>query len=389
VLIFLRVDWPEFMRRKMIYAVARILKDYDSYVVGVNRPLCPFTTPLKKPHRMQEFFGKPPLKQLGENLYLYSPRYFITDLIADKLSMLEDANLKLLRKSYDYMCYKINIREASPLIWFYHPQQGYLTRLFQESVTMMELCDNLVYYDGGRIEEVDNKENRLRGKIDLLLTTSPKLLEKYGSHYKHAWLSGNGLDKQTYERLSKEDIKPGEELVKIPSPRIGYTGIISKRLDWELIEAMVTQKPDWNFLFVGPFQKSAPIEKMNQYSNIHFTGKYEHNLMPEVLKSFDVGFMPYKDNDFFRYSNPLKFYEFAAAGLCSVSSEMEVLSKFDPRFVKIVPNNTDDWIHAIEFMLQRDKSESEMIGKQIAQEHIWDNIYKEVIEKINTEFFQG
>jgi hypothetical protein len=30
-----------------------------------------------------------------------------------------------------------------------------------------------------------------------------------------------------------------------------------------------------------------------------------------------------------------------------------------------------------------------MIGKKIAEEHIWDNIYKEIIERINSEFFGG
>lgn len=389
ILLFLTVDWPLFMRRHMLYALSHVVKELDCSVVAVNRPLCRFTTVVKKPERMREFFEKPLIEELDNNLFLFSPRYFINDLIAAHFTVLESMNIKALRKSYRYLMCELGISEDRPIIWFHHPQQYYITDLFPDSLNVLELYDNLVDYDGHSIEAVDRKETGLRDKIDLLLATSPKLLEKYGSHYKHAWLSGNGLDKQTYERLSKENIEPGAELIKIPSPRIGYTGIISKRLDWELIEAIVSQKPEWNFLFVGPVQKSAPLEKMSQYHNIHFTGKYRHSLMPEVLKSFDVGFMPYKDNDFFRYSNPLKFYEFAAAGLCSVSSEMEVLSRFDPRFVKIVPNNAEDWIHAIEFMLQRDKEEAETIGKQIAREHIWDNIYKEVIEKINTEFFAG
>ncbi len=385
----MRVDWPIFMRRKMLFALARLLKRYDSCAVAVNRPLCPFTTPFRKPDRMQEYFGKPRIEKMDDNLYQYSPHYFVTDMISSKVPPFEEMNLKCLRESYRYLCNEIGIEETNPMIWFYHPQQGYLTKLFKNSFTIMELCDNLVYYDGNKSEEVDRQEKQLRTDVDLLLATSPKLLEKYGSHYKHAWLSGNGLDKQTFERLSKENIQPRPELIKIPSPRIGYTGIISKRLDWELIEQIASRTPEWNFLFVGPVQRNTPFDKMRNCSNVHFIGKYEHALMPEVLKSFDVGFMPYKDNEFFRFSNPLKFYEFAAAGLCSISSEMEILSKFDPRFVKIVPNTADEWISAINNMLERDKNESEMIGKKIAEEHIWDNIYKEIIERINLEFFGG
>lgn len=390
ILLFLVVDWPMFMRRKMLYGLARAAEKFESIVVGVNRPLCPFTTIFRKPDRTQEFFDKPPLEKLEENLYLYSPRYFINDRIAAKADMLEQINLFALRKAYKYLCKKIEIKETAPIVWHHHPQQGYVARLFKHGFNVLELYDNLVTVDGKEIPEDTTLELKNRKNIDLLLTTSPNLMEKYGSGYENTWISGNGLDRKTFERFSNaDDIPIPKELAKIPSPRIGYTGIISKRLDWDLVEALALKKPDWSFVFVGPILESAPKVKMGRHANIYFTGRFEHGLMPNVLKSFDLGMMPYKDNEFFHYSNPLKFYEFAAAGLRSVSSDMEILSQFDPTFVRILPNNADEWIKAMENMLEKGSESANEIGLKIAEEHLWDKIYLDILTRMNTEFFGG
>ena len=187
--------------------------------------------------------------------------------------------------------------------------------------------------------------------------------------------------------MSKKDIRGLPELTVIPSPRIGYTGIISKRLDWDLIRKIAEQKPEWNFLFVGKIQYSFNLREIRDLKNVHFPGYYDHSLMPAVLRSFDLGFMPYLDNDFFRYSNPLKFYEFAAAGLRSVSSNMDVLNMFPREFVKIAPNESDKWVSAIEEMLISGSAEE--TGQQIASKYIWEDMCKEILEKIHTEFFNG
>lgn len=389
ILIFLTADWPMFMRRKMLYGLAKASRKFESTVVAVNRPLCPFTTIFKKPDRTEEFFDKPAIEQLDENLYLFSPRYFINDQIAAKANMLEMINLSRLRKAYKYLCKKIEIAEREPIVWHHHPQQGYVTRLLKHAFNVLELYDNLVTVDGKEISEYVLLEKKNRKNIDLLLATSPKLLEKYGGNYEHAWFSGNGIDRETFERFSADDIPIPFELAKIPSPRIGYTGVISKRLDWDLVEALASKKPEWSFVFVGPVLESVPKGKLGRYPNIYFPGKFEHKLMPNVLRAFDLGMMPYKDNDFFHYSNPLKFYEFAAAGLRSISSDMEILSQFDPTFVRIMPSNADEWIKAMENMLEKGPESAKEAGRKIAEEHLWDNLYLDILTRMNMEFFGG
>lgn len=388
ILVFTMVDWPIFMRRKMVYALAEAAQKHNSVVIAVNRPLCKFSTIIKKPERVQEFFDKPKLEQLAENLYLFSPHYFIHDRISTHSKFLENLNLKYLRKAYLDLCGRLNIIEENPLIWFYHPIQNYVLDLFQNSFSVFEIKDNLSNFDGHENILTNRLEEKRRNQIDLLLTVTGSSLEKYGKYYSTAWMSGNGLDRAIYNKLIDPKLKPDKDIMQLNSPRIGYAGLISDRLDWELIENIVRQKPHWNFIFVGPISKSVPYEKINKYENIHFTGKVEHSRIPAILKTFNVGIMPYKDNEFFRFSNPLKFYEFAAAGVPMVSSNMEWLNNFSADFVRIVPHDPESWIKTIAEFAGKDKKQMTEIGQKIASQYIWENMADDLLNKIVTNFYR-
>jgi glycosyltransferase involved in cell wall biosynthesis len=385
ILVFMMVDRPIFMRWKMIEALADAAVPYGTTVVAINRPLCPFSTLFNKPDRVRELFGKPRLQQLKNNLYLFSPRYFIHDSVAAGSHMLEQLNITALRKSYVHLCHRIGVREEKPLIWFYHPRQGYATDLFTDSFNIFEIKDNFADLDGNELEPAKAQEESLRNRIDLLLCASKKLLDKYSGGYRKAWLSGNGLDRNTYDRLVGNRPQSIPELTSIPGPRIGYTGLISRRLDWNLILEIARRQPEWSFVFVGKVSDPSIRPLTASFSNIHFPGWYDHEQMPEVLSSFNIGFMPYRDNNFFRYSNPLKFYEFAAAGLRMVSSNMEELKRFPEELVKIVPNSAGEWINALRGFLDNDSERARQIGAEVARKFIWEDMAAELLKKLENE----
>ncbi len=388
ILIFLAVDWPLFMRKKMIIALAESARKYNSTVVAVNRPLCPVTTPIKKSHKTSDLFKKANVEKLTENLFLYSPRYLIHDHIAGKSAFLEKMNLAALRQSYSYLQDQIGVRESNPVVWYYYPQQGYVAKLFDKSFCIYDIYDNLVDIFGHENSALAALQKKQRQSVDLVLTASPKLHDKYAPYYKNARLLGNGLDRETYRVMIQDEIEPLPELRAIKSPRIGYTGLISGRLDYKLIESLVDKRPDYNFIFVGKVMNRDAVEPIRHYDNVHFPGMYDHQKMPSVLKAFDVGFLPYLDIDFFRFSNPLKFYEFAAAGLASISSNMEILEQFPEQIVTIAPNDRPDiWLEAIEKYLEADKEEAKRVGLEIASQHIWEDITDNLCKYIQVNFF--
>jgi molybdopterin-guanine dinucleotide biosynthesis protein A len=57
---------------------------------------------------------------------------------------------------------------------------------------------------------------------------------------------------------------------------VGYAGFLKKQLDWELLLALATRRPDWSFVFVGarrPHPEIAPLlERLAALPNAHFLG---------------------------------------------------------------------------------------------------------------------
>ncbi len=383
-LIFLAVDWPLFMRRPMIVALAESAKKFGVTIVAVNRPLCPISTLLRKPHRRKELLGKPRLEKLADNLFLFSPKYFVHDFIANRLRLLEWLNIWALKKAYKYLTRQINIYESKPLVWYYYPQQGYVTRLFTNSFSIYEIYDNLTDLNGNENKYMTHFENKYRRRVNLALTTSQDIYNRYGINYENNIIFGNGISRAIFQKLSDPNLTPSSEILKIKSPRIGYAGMVSERLDWKLISQLAQSKPDWNFIFAGKISDKKIMAIQNDFPNIHFTGTYDHTQTPSILKAFDTAILPYHDNEFFWHFRPLKFFEYAAAGLPTVSARSDQLKEFSPEFVKIVPSEAERWIESIDTQLKADKTIMQKIGIEIASRFIWEDMTDDLLEKIRS-----
>lgn len=388
LLYFMAVDWPLFTRRPFLRALARAGRKYRTAVVAVNRPLCPISTPLKKPKRLGCLFGRARLEAVDDNLYLYSPRYFVHDRIARRLPLLEASNLAALRYGVGKLLKRLSLQEPHPIVWFNYPQQGYLAKLIDGSFSVFELYDYLSDIYGRQSPEINRLEKGLRERADLLLTTSRKLHDAYGAHYRRSLRFGNGLDRATFDRLSRPDVETIPEVVAIRSPRIGYAGMISERLDWELITSLAESSPRYSFVFVGPVADPALRASLNRRDNIHFLGPYGRESMAAVLKSFDIGIMPYRDTPFFEYLNPLKFYEMAAAGLPMVSSNIEELKQYPRELVRVVPNDPALWREALGEQLARNRSNVCSIGRETAARFIWEDMAESLLDSI-AEMIRG
>ena len=382
ILIFLSVDWPIFSRRPMVTALAKAVEKLGTNVIAINRPLCPFSTALRKPRRLSEFLARPKLTRLEENLYLYSPKYFLHDHFSRKGNIVERLNIVALRRSIDSVQKRIGVFESSPIVWYYHPQQAYVSRIYGRSFNIFELYDNLTSVDGNYNPAVLNREKEWKAEVDLFLATSPKLLQTYGAGYKKSRFVKNGLAERDYHQLSARKHSDSGTLGQIKHPRLGFAGVISERLDWKTILGVADARPDWNLVFAGRVTADKYSSLMSSRSNIHYLGEFSQEQIWTIVAEFDLGIMPYVDNEFFRFSNPLKFYETCAAGIPSVSSPMEILNSFPVEVVRICEGGVEDWTEAISSMLNGTNPETANLCKKIASQHTWESICTDLVSEL-------
>ena len=99
IVIFLDVDWEVKTQKNrqhfLIRELARQLEGY-SKILGVERPICPFTSPFRDTIKFFQWLHFRHLRKVGSNLYIYTPFVFIHNIIADKIPIMTVFNRYLL-----------------------------------------------------------------------------------------------------------------------------------------------------------------------------------------------------------------------------------------------------------------------------------------------------
>ena len=148
------------------------------------------------------------------------------------------------------------------------------------------------------------------------------------------------------ERFHNYPEAPVPEVMKhIQGPGVGYVGTLRDRIDWTLLHEIVPAMPDVSFVFFGPSSDNPNADSLGTYDNVHVPGVVAYDDLAFHLKAFDVGIVPHLNNQLTERMNPLKVYNYFAAGLPIVSSEVANLE--DLGSVLNTATTADEFISAI------------------------------------------
>jgi glycosyltransferase involved in cell wall biosynthesis len=133
---------------------------------------------------------------------------------------------------------------------------------------------------------------------------------------------------------------------------IGFAGnFLSNKVDFALLEAVARARPDWTMLLVGPSRPDTAdeLERLAGLANVRRVGGVPYEEMPRTVAAFDVGLIPYLENDYTRSCSPLKLFEYLAAGKPVVATGLPELRGFEPHVV--VAEGVDGTLAAIDAAL--------------------------------------
>ncbi|MBN2137853.1 MAG: glycosyltransferase [Sedimentisphaerales bacterium] len=160
-------------------------------------------------------------------------------------------------------------------------------------------------------------DEELTKSSDLVLYVNRTLYEQGREANKNSLLLGHGVDFDFFVRSAESEESP-EDICGIARPIVGFFGDVSdKTSDLNLIEFAAKKLPDTSFVFVGPV--SADIVRLRDLSNVHFLGPKPYEQVPLYGKEFDVAMMPWNQNKWIEFCNPVKAKEYLALGRPVVS----------------------------------------------------------------------
>jgi glycosyltransferase involved in cell wall biosynthesis len=126
----------------------------------------------------------------------------------------------------------------------------------------------------------------------------------------------HGVDLEHFRRVPELPA----DLAAIPAPRVGFFGSLDDYLvDFDLLERVASELPDVSIVLIG--DATCSMERFDKYPNVHLLGFRPYERIPAYGSGFDVALMPWLDNEWIRYANPIKLKEYLALGLPVVSTE--------------------------------------------------------------------
>ncbi|MBA2719087.1 MAG: glycosyltransferase [Chloroflexi bacterium] len=127
-----------------------------------------------------------------------------------------------------------------------------------------------------------------------------------------------------------------------PGPVVGYAGSLAVRIDVALVVEVARAMPDVSFVFIGQVLQSSAIEPMRHVPNIHLLGDKHYAFLPAYLAHFDVAWIPHVVGAGESGGDPIKMYEYWAAGREVVASRIDGLDRWADRLHLL-----DDGAHAV------------------------------------------
>ena len=172
-------------------------------------------------------------------------------------------------------------------------------------------------------------------------------------------IAPNGVDPSQYESLPGS-VEARRQLGLEDKLTVGFTGHIYPGRGANLLFELARRMPEFSFLWVGGTPEEVTYWR-NQLvdvgaSNVTMTGFIENSRLPLYQAAADVLLMPYgrsisasSGQDIADVINPMKMFDYMAAGRAIVSSDLPVIHEVldENNAVFCEPGNADAWEHAL------------------------------------------
>ena len=168
-----------------------------------------------------------------------------------------------------------------------------------------DCMDHHAGFSTNRGKMLEQERELLRG-AGLVVASSRSLEEAARRENGNVLLLRNACD---YEHFAGA-FRPGPHGDR---PVVGYYGAIADWFDADLVAALASRRPDWDFVLVGS-TFSADVSRLSKLPNVSLPGEKPYAEIPGWLARFDVAIIPFKRTPLTEATNPVKAYEIFAAG---------------------------------------------------------------------------
>ena len=281
---------------------------------------------------------------------------------------------------------------SKPILWIAIPTAAEMIGCFDECVVIYHVSDK---YEANTMDHgtvpalIRQLHEQAIGAADLILYSSRKLLAEATQGRERSHLLEQAVDFDHWARVGSGELEVATEVANIPRPRLGYFGAIEPWLvDQDLIKRAASERPDWNWVFIGNKSRGLEIENL---PNVHFLPAVAYDRLPNYAAGFDVCVLPWDTElAFTSYGSAIKVREYLATGKPVVISplpEYETMSD-----VLRIARSGDQFMKFIDEALHEQGTETSRARQDAVRNGTWDaraEWVSDLIEKVLAEKNKG
>jgi GT2 family glycosyltransferase/glycosyltransferase involved in cell wall biosynthesis len=203
-----------------------------------------------------------------------------------------------------------------------HPYWSMLVRAVPNARVIYDCMDHHAGFENNASSVLEAETMLLRDS-DLVVVTSLWLEHEVRAETRNCALVRNACE---FEFFRESPAK----VFRDPQGRkvIGYYGAIAEWFDLELVRAIAVAHPDSLVLLVGSDTIGAG-QALSDLHNVEMVGEVRYDALPYWLHAFDVALLPFRVIPLTLATNPVKVYEYLAAGKPVVVVDVPEMAQFE------------------------------------------------------------
>jgi glycosyltransferase involved in cell wall biosynthesis len=270
---------------------------------------------------------------------------------------------------------------SSPLLWLNPHHAVSMVGHLGERAVIYDITDDWTQLDQSSHEAtlIAAQDTELCRRADAVIVCSQGLLDSKRSLARHLHLIPNGVHTAHYDSVLDRSRPLPPDAVAWPRPVLGYTGTVhDNRVDVELVEKLARRFSTGTVALVGPdFLPAATRTRLDVLGNVRRVPPVPYARIPDYMRAFDVCIVPHRVSPFTESLNPIKLWEYLAAGKPIVSTPVPGFRDY-PQHVHLGAD-VEGFADGIRAALGEDSARSEA-RRRDAQQHSWDRRVDAVVQ---------
>jgi glycosyltransferase involved in cell wall biosynthesis len=259
------------------------------------------------------------------------------------------------------------LRLRCPILFVQSPSWWPLVRWIRERSEfplVYDCLDEHTGWDPQVAERIRAWEDELAAEADLVLASARRLHQRLRQRARRVVLVPNGCDVERFEPCATPT---GVLRQVLDGPIVGYYGAVSPAwVDASLLAGLAELRPDWNLVVIGPCDQVSAAT-LDRCPNVLRLDEVPYAELPRYCADFHVAVVPFLVNELTGATDPVKLYEYFAAGKPVVATPMPELYPFQGLLT--VAERAGDFVEAVERYL---RSPGEVATRRaVAREASW------------------